>query len=126
MDRGVAHDAALSDQRGAGFELRLDERHQLGVLSGERERRRQYRREPDKARIAGDDVDRLGNVGAGQVTRVQPFENDDSRILAQFPGELAMTDIDGVDAPRDNSTSVKPPVEAPISSATFPSTPIWK
>ena len=99
MDRRVAHDAAFADLRGAGLELRLDQRHQLRLLGGERERRRQHRRKADKARVAGDDVDRLGDVGMGQVARVDPFVDDDPRILAQLPGELAMTDIDGVNPP---------------------------
>src|SRR5207253_10317484 len=38
MHCGIAHHSALADLRAAHFELRLDERHQLGALDGERER----------------------------------------------------------------------------------------
>src|SRR5262249_55062396 len=61
--------------------------------------RRQYRREANEARVASDDVDRLGDIGAGQVARVAPFKDYNPGILAQLPGELAMTDIDGVRLP---------------------------
>src|SRR5262249_60396840 len=72
---------------------------QLRSGGGERQRRRTHRREANKARIAGDQLDRLGDVGTCEVARIHSFENDDPRILAQFPGELPMTDIDGIDAP---------------------------
>src|SRR5438874_11228044 len=50
MNLRVAHDAALADTLAADLELRLDERHQLGVLGGERQRRRQHHRKADEAR----------------------------------------------------------------------------
>ena len=59
VNRRVAHDAALADLLAAGLELRLDQRDQLGPLGGQRQRRRQHRRQADEAGIAGDQVDRL-------------------------------------------------------------------
>ena len=84
----------------AGFELRLDQRHQCGVRRSEREWRRQHRRQTDKTSIASYDFDGLGNLLARQHTRVDPLAHDDARVLAQLPGELAVADIDGVDLPR--------------------------
>ena len=68
-----------------GLELRLDERDEFGALGGEGKRRRQHGREANEARIASDQVDRLGNVLAGQVARIQPFVDNDARILAELP-----------------------------------------
>jgi len=80
----------------AGFELRLDQRDQCGALRGKRERRREHRGKPNKARIAGNNFDRFGYERARQRTRIHALAHDDTRILAQFPGELTVADIDGI------------------------------
>ncbi len=90
----------LPTMRAAGLELRLDQRDKRRPLAGERKRRRQHRRQPDKARVADDEIDRFGDVLAAQSACVYPLANDDTRILAQFPGQLAMPDIDRINAPR--------------------------
>src|SRR5437763_550447 len=41
MHCGIAHHAAFADMLAAGLELRFDEGHELGLFSGEGERRRQ-------------------------------------------------------------------------------------
>jgi hypothetical protein len=95
---GIAHHPAFADVPAAGLELRLDESHKPGILGGERQRRRQYRREANKARIASDHVDRLWDLDSGEIAGIQPLVNNDAWILPQFPGELAMTDVDGINA----------------------------
>jgi len=100
VDRRIAHDTALANMLAAGFELGLDQRDQCGALGSERERRRQNRRETDKTRVAGNDVDRLGDLPARQRAGVQALMDDDARVLAQFPSELTMTDINGVNPAR--------------------------
>jgi len=97
LDCRVAHHPTFADTLSAGLELRLDKGDEGGLFGGERERRRQYRGEPDEARITGDYVDGLGNLSSGQVTGVEALVHDNARILPQFPGELTMPDIDGVD-----------------------------
>ena len=97
MHGGVAHHPAFADLLGAGLELGLDQRHQLGLLGGERERRREHGCQPDKACVAGDQVDRLGDRDARQVARIDALVDDHPWILAQLPGELAAPDIDGMD-----------------------------
>lgn len=99
LDRRVAHHPALTHVFAAGFELRLDQRDQLGLRGRVRERRRQYRAEPDKARIARDHFHRLRNMRARQVPGVQPLEYNYARVLSQLPCELTVADIDGIDAP---------------------------
>ena len=58
------------------------------------------------------------------MPRVDAFETDDARVVAQPPVELVVTDVerDHAAAPRSSRTSVKPPVEAPMSSAFAPRT----
>ncbi len=51
---------------------------------------------PDKARVAGHEIDGTGDLGARQIPRVYPFMHDDPRVLPQFPGELSAPDIDRV------------------------------
>ena len=41
MDGGIAHHPAFADVLAAGLELRLYERHELGLFGGERQRSRQ-------------------------------------------------------------------------------------
>ena len=41
-----------------------------------------------------------GIVLARQHTRIHPLAHDDARVLAQFPGELAVADIHRVNPPR--------------------------
>ena len=52
----------------------------------------------------------------------RPSSDDDARILAKLPVELAVTDVERDDpaAPRSSRTCVKPPVDAPMSSARMP------
>jgi hypothetical protein len=96
MDLGVAHDAAFADMLPAGLELRFDQGDQGGELVGEGQGCRQYSRKPDEAGVTGNHIDRLGNVGAGQMARVEPFADNDAAVLPQLPCELAMPDIDGI------------------------------
>ena len=68
------------------------------------------------------EVDRFGEGRRGQVAGVRPLHRDDPRVGAERLCELSAAHVESVDrsAPRCNRTSVKPPVEAPTSSATSP------
>ena len=85
-------DLALPD-----FELRLDQRGKMGAGGGKTQRRRQDFFEPDKARVADDDIDRFGDVLVRHVARVETFEHDHAVVAAQFPVQLPVADVDGVD-----------------------------
>src|SRR5579872_3825312 len=98
VHRRVAHDPALPDLARAGLELRLDQRHERRALGRQRQRRRQYRLQTDKARIADDQVDRLCDLGAAQIAGVDALMHNDARVLAQFPGKLPAADIDRMHA----------------------------
>ncbi len=115
-----------------GLELRLHQRDDVGAVgdaaaaSGGR-----MWRERDERHVDGDDAGRAlerGDVGGGQVPRVDALDHDDARIAAQPPVQLAVADVERDDAraPRCSSTSVKPPVDAPMSSASRPVTSMPK
>ena len=84
------------------------------------------RRQRDERHVDGDDAGRAveaGQVGGGEVAGVHALDDGDARVGAQLPVQLAVADVDGDrrrGAPRASSTSVKPPVEAPMSSAEPP------
>ncbi len=46
------------------------------------------------AQVGDDEVDLLGR---GEVERVGAFDEDDARVVAEFPGKLAVGGVDGVD-----------------------------
>ena len=119
----VLQDAALADGLAARLELRLDEEDAPCARRGERERRRQRQRQRDEADIADEKVRaRAAEMFGGEVTRVEPFDDGDARIGAKpalnwpWPTSSAVTCA----APRSSSTCVKPPVDAPMSSAVRP------
>src|SRR5207244_10251379 len=92
LDRRIADHPALPDVLPPRLELRLDESQKFRPLRDKCKRSRQHGREADKARIAGHDVNRLGNVCPGNEASVQPFMDNDARVLAELPGELPVTD----------------------------------
>ena len=59
VDRRIAHHAALAHLLAPRLELRLDERDQLRARLRQLQRRFEHLGEPDEARVANDDVDRL-------------------------------------------------------------------
>ena len=78
-------------------------------------------RDVDRDQVEPAEID--GQVVRVEIPRVQAFERDDARILAKLPVELAVTHVE-----RDDSDGpaiaagrrVKPPVDAPMSSARMP------
>ena len=107
----------------ADLELRLDQRDQPGRGRGQGQRRRQHHGEADEARIADDAVERLGDLRRA---------SDGGRWCARArrragPGAASRRAGRGrhrrrrpCAAPRASSTSVKPPVEAPMSRQITP------
>ena len=121
VDGRVADDA-LAHLVAAGLELRLDQRDDVGA--GPKHRRDDGKdvAQRDERDVDRHDVDRAGQIGERQVPRVEVLDDDDARVVAQpqsswpWPTSSATTRA----APRCSSTSVKPPVEAPMSSASRP------
>jgi len=111
MGGGVAHHTATAHRRGSDLELGLDERHKMSGCRRQRQRRRQHRAKADEASVADDEVGPIGHLIAADVASVGSFPHHDARIVAKLPGELAVANIDGVDATR-------PPREQDIGEAT--------
>ena len=90
----VSDDAALAHFAAAHFELRLDERdggRALGEAGGER---REDLRQRDERHVHGRQVEEGGELFGGKLAGVLPFDDDDARVLAQFPRQLIVTDVD--------------------------------
>ena len=97
MDRRVAHHAALADLLPPGLELRLDQGDQPGAGRGKPQPGGQHGFEADEAGVADDGAGRVRDQVAVQMPGIGFFQHDHARIGAQFPGELAVADIDGID-----------------------------
>ena len=96
----LAHHAALADPALADLELGLDQRDQAGAGPGQRQGRRQHHLEADETGIADHEIDRIGDQPGVQAAGIGLFHHRDPGIGAQFPGQLAMADIDRIDPGR--------------------------
>ena len=99
MDRRVAHDAVVGPSA-AGLELRLDQRDDVPGGLGPSVAR-------PAPRTSASEMNETSTVamaiGSGRVVAVRragvgPLHRDDPGIAAQRLGELATTDVEGVDA----------------------------
>src|SRR5437868_3231589 len=96
---GVADDAALADEAAADLELRLDESDDrfAGRWLEQVADAGQDEAERDERDVDHGEVARLGDERRVHGAGVLALEDDDARILADRPRELAVADIDGVD-----------------------------
>ena len=98
VDCCLAHDPAFADLCRTRLELWLDQCDDLAFWGEQPQRRRQHQRQTDEAGV--DDC----QAGADppwqrfQVAHVGAVQHDDPRVGAQFPGQLAVADIDRIDA----------------------------
>ena len=100
MQRRVGDDAAAADVFGLQLELGFDQGEDHSRWSYQLEGVRQDQSQRDEGDVDHAKVDRLGNVGAREVAGVQMFAHDHARIVADFPGELAVADVDRVNLRR--------------------------
>ena len=123
MQRRIANDSAFADPILADLELRLDQRDEMRAGAARASDARQHGPQANEAGVAHDEADRLRNLCAGDVAHWSAPGLPRAH-LAQFPGELDRADINGIDLGRAalQQQSVKPPVEAPTSSAVPPAT----
>lgn len=77
------------------FKLRLDQGYQLGAGREQRQSRRQHLVEGDEGGINDAQIGVCAESSRFQVPDVGAFQADHPRIDAEFPGQLAVTDIDG-------------------------------
>lgn len=78
--------------------------------------------EADERDINGDQIHQAGARQFGEVAHIGALEHRDTRILAQLPSQLPITDVNRchVRGPRCNRQSVKLLVEAPTSAQATP------
>ena len=98
VHRRIGHEAVLADLVASGFELRLHQRDDVGARGQERRQRRQDVAERDERDVDDDESTGCGTSCGGQRARVDAFEHDDARIVAQLPVELAVADVERDDA----------------------------
>ena len=125
VDGGIGHQTALADVVAPGLELRLDQRHDVGAGREQRRHDGQDVAQRDERDVDRDDAGAVAEsrqIGAGQVTGVDAFDDGDARVAAQFPVDWPWPTSSATTwaAPRCSSTSVKPPVDAPMSSPSRP------
>ena len=99
VHRRVADDA-LAHFGAAGLELRLDQRDDVGARPQQRRDDGQDLPQRDERHVDGDDIDGTRQIGERQVARVEVLDDDDARIVAQRPVDLAVADVERHDARR--------------------------
>ena len=96
MQPRIPHDTAFADLTLTDLELRFDQRQDGGVRLHKLKDSRYDNSEGNKRNVDRDEVDRFADGFKGQVADVGPFEDSNARVLSQFPRQLAIADIDGV------------------------------
>jgi hypothetical protein len=94
------NNASFADFVSPRLELRLDECHQSGLRFCKRDGPFEDFGKADKACIADDDVDWLGNMCGRQNARAGSFKHDYAGVLSQGPGQLICTTVHSIDARR--------------------------
>ena len=75
LPRGrIAHDAALADGRPPRLELRLDQGHEPGAGTSQRQRHGQRLGQRDEAHVGDDGADRLRHQRAVEMARIAALE----------------------------------------------------
>src|SRR5437868_2942903 len=94
----VAHDPALADLLPSDLELRLDQEDPPRPRRGQCQRRRQHEAERDEANVDDDRPDALADMVGGQLSRVDALAYGHAGIGREARVELAVADVDGIDA----------------------------
>ncbi len=94
-DHALFPDAFLAD-----FKLRLDQCNQPTARFDQIEACGQHGAKADKAGVADDDINGVGNLFGRDVTRIGLFHHDNPVVIAQFPVKLPLPDINRKDLGR--------------------------
>ena len=92
----VSNDSAGANFLAAQFELRLDEDEKVGAGFCRRQCGRDYFPDGDERNINHTKIDRFRNVLERESSRIDFFEDNHARIVAQFPIQLTVPDIDRI------------------------------
>src|SRR5215813_11691254 len=96
----IAHYAALAHRRTPRFELWLDQCHEPGARTRQRQWHRQRLRQGNETHVGDERTNRLGHQLATETARVAPLEHHHPGIFRQARMQLVMTDINRVNARR--------------------------
>ena len=94
MERRLAHNSTAADIFPLQFKLRFDQRQNHTALGYQLESTRQDQSQRDKRHVDHTKIDKLRNVLAGKKPRIHFFHDHDARIVPNFPGQLAVANID--------------------------------
>ena len=100
MHGRVADNALFADLVLPRFKLRLDEAQHLPCGLQKRLYDRKNQAERDKRYVDDGKVKRLAQVFQSNIADVRPLHDDDARVVANFPRQLAVAHVDGEDLAR--------------------------
>ncbi len=76
--------------------MRLNEGYDVDRLPEKRQQRRDYRGQGNKRYIDNSQVQRFWNLSGGDVSGIEPLDQYDTRVLTQFPVDLAVSHINSI------------------------------
>ena len=96
MHSRVSDHSSLANLPSASLELWFDEYDDLPIRSDELPHRWKHELERDEGHVDGGKVQRLGELC--EVASVCPLHDHNALVPSQSPGQLAVANVDGVDA----------------------------
>ena len=100
MQRRVADNAAFSDLVFANFKLRFNERKKACVFFQIFDYRGNNNFQGNKGNIDCNQINGVRQGVRGHFSDIGALDNDNPRILTEFPGKLSIADIHGIYALR--------------------------
>jgi len=98
MESGIPHDSPAGDFFFRQFELRFDQHDHISVFFQQSKNGREDGSQRNKTDIRDRQRKSFWEIGRLEVAGVDALGGDDAGVLADFPVELAVADIVGVDA----------------------------
>ena len=100
MESLIPNDTAAPDQTAPNLELRFDQCREERSRGCKRQGCGQYRLQSDKARVANNDADRIGDERSRQISRVGLLKRNHARLLFERFSELFRPNVNGIDPDR--------------------------
>jgi hypothetical protein len=97
---GIPDDAVFLHRRPSNLKLRLDEGKHRRIRLDQPQNGRNNQFQGDEGRVHDGQVYRIVKTPTVKGADIGPLDASHTRVLAQTPGELPVTDIDGVDLRR--------------------------
>lgn len=96
VDFGVSDDAAFANEFLARFKLGFDKDDPACARRKAVLQRGQHQLQGYERAVGREEIGRFGDVFRCKVSDIRPFNDDDARILAQFPRELPVAHVDRI------------------------------